>query len=1087
MTELINQQLSLQSQILRYWKAVELFNTQTISSKDSPKLTSTTVLPWNKETSEQMRTLQGKDKPTNGEPVKRYTIYCGIYEVKAVQQLLEEKIGFDDDAEYQKPPTGQTCVCSFEVTDEGRPLFDSFTLSSCAWAVGQTLNTSHDEAEWLEGYENMEGAEKLRFSTMFSVKADDTAGQSLSAQGKNIGRVLAFSDIEFCTRSMIGRLGIQNFIPEIIIRIRTKEIKKQREYEVDEQDFINSFFLNDLDSIAKKIEADNQNAIGKALKTYLASEVEINTFQRQDIRQKENIQTVFKLLMPRIFPSGRWASAVEQPLVLSQQIAVNAALQQLSSDAGIFPINGPPGTGKTTLLRDIIAGIVVERAKKLATLQNPADAFAPSNTLTSVSNTQYLVECLKPEFTGYEIVVASSNNGAVENITREIPALEAIDPSWYEYGDYFREFATNLLGEDSWSLTAAWLGKRENRKNFQDYFLWDNNKKKTQGFLSYLKTIAYGNRATYNSLSEDTDRSNNTTPPRESGNNNTESVISWQDAVAKFQRVCEEEQRLRQERGEIFDAYKKMIQLENEININRNDYAVKVQTRQSVLHQVHDAEKTLTKAEEGLQVARNTEIHHHHLRPGFWQCIISFGKDYRQWKQRGEILAKQTAEAEQQFNFAKLGVQEQRNTLQAIEQELDALDAAYQDLRKKLDNVNEILSKAEIMLGSSFPTRSLWNKELWDEKQSERELSSPWADKVWNEARTKVFLEALQLHKAFIQANAGIIEQNLSALSRILAGEFPSKSSLNIVLVAWQTLFFVVPVISTTFASFDRLFKGLGKESLGWLLIDEAGQATPQAAVGALWRSQRAIIVGDPLQLEPVINVPKSVQSILRRHYKVQEAWMPAKTSTQELADRTNRLGTILPSVDRTGYNTELWVGLPLRVHRRCEEPMFSISNKIAYNGLMIFGTPPRESTSIKSIWIDVSYQENINNKGHWIHEEGKKVQSVLNRLMQNGIDRKDIFIITPFRDVEDNLKQLLYEQPSNTIGTIHSFQGREADVVIFVLGGDPQKPGAKDWASKRPNLVNVAVSRAKRHCIIVGNKKTWEVYPNFSECAKHF
>ncbi|WP_230371727.1 AAA domain-containing protein [Paludibacterium denitrificans] len=74
----------------------------------------------------------------------------------------------------------------------------------------------------------------------------------------------------------------------------------------------------------------------------------------------------------------------------------------------------------------------------------------------------------------------------------------------------------------------------------------------------------------------------------------------------------------------------------------------------------------------------------------------------------------------------------------------------------------------------------------------------------------------------------------------------------------WDALFFVVPVVSTTLASFDRLFVGMGKNSLGWLLIDEAGQATPQSAAGAIWRSQRAVIVGDPLQIEPVFTVPRS-------------------------------------------------------------------------------------------------------------------------------------------------------------------------------------------------------------------------------------
>jgi hypothetical protein len=86
----------------------------------------------------------------------------------------------------------------------------------------------------------------------------------------------------------------------------------------------------------------------------------------------------------------------------------------------------------------------------------------------------------------------------------------------------------------------------------------------------------------------------------------------------------------------------------------------------------------------------------------------------------------------------------------------------------------------------------------------------------------------------------------------------------------------VVPVISTTFASCGRMFGALGAESLGWLLVDEAGQAIPQHAAGALWRARRAVIVGDPLQLEPISPVPVEVRDRLRDLFGVDRRWLPA-------------------------------------------------------------------------------------------------------------------------------------------------------------------------------------------------------------------
>lgn len=65
----------------------------------------------------------------------------------------------------------------------------------------------------------------------------------------------------------------------------------------------------------------------------------------------------------------------------------------------------------------------------------------------------------------------------------------------------------------------------------------------------------------------------------------------------------------------------------------------------------------------------------------------------------------------------------------------------------------------------------------------------------------------------------------------------------------------LVPVLSSAFVSFARTSGSLGKGKIGWLLVDEAGQAPTQAVVGALWRAQRAVLVGDPFQLKRIINV----------------------------------------------------------------------------------------------------------------------------------------------------------------------------------------------------------------------------------------
>lgn len=166
-------------------------------------------------------------------------------------------------------------------------------------------------------------------------------------------------------------------------------------------------------------------------------------------------------------------------------------------------------------------------------------------------------------------------------------------------------------------------------------------------------------------------------------------------------------------------------------------------------------------------------------------------------------------------------------------------------------------------------------------------------------------------------------------------------------------------------------FGHLGREALGWLLVDEAGQAAPQQVVGALWRCRRAVMVGDPLQLEPVITLPIRAEQAIRNDLGVDVQWSTTRSSVQRLADRQTALGTWLPDADE-----KAWVGVPLTVHRRCDQPMFDIVNTVVYDGLMIDGTGTTAGEAFQaayptlpnSKWIDVT-SDNANS--HWIPTKG--------------------------------------------------------------------------------------------------------------------
>ncbi len=148
--------------------------------------------------------------------------------------------------------------------------------------------------------------------------------------------------------------------------------------------------------------------------------------------------------------------------------------------------------------------------------------------------------------------------------------------------------------------------------------------------------------------------------------------------------------------------------------------------------------------------------------------------------------------------------------------------------------------------------------------------------------------------------------------------------------------------------------------------------------------------------------------------------YSPHRTSVQRLADNANLYGSTLSN----GEDTPVWVGSPLRVHRRCIEPMFSWSNHIAYDGKMVFGLESREKPNGRPIVCD----------SVWIDIKGKT------RRRQ--------------------------EVPEQT--------------QFMVLGADKEHAGAAVWASSKPNILNVALTRAKRRFYLVGDRQLWGAMGSF-------
>jgi very-short-patch-repair endonuclease len=252
------------------------------------------------------------------------------------------------------------------------------------------------------------------------------------------------------------------------------------------------------------------------------------------------------------------------------------------------------------------------------------------------------------------------------------------------------------------------------------------------------------------------------------------------------------------------------------------------------------------------------------------------------------------------------------------------------------------------------------------------------------------------------------------------------------------------------------------------VVIDEASQCGVAEVLPLAYRAKRVVIVGDPNQLTPVVTLaPRDVAALAAS----------VGASQDDLRTRAVSYGqdsAFTAFARRAGQPPFL-----LDEHYRCHPDIAAYVNDTFYGGSL-------------RVLTDVTQQDGAVRGLHWVQVAGcteaaprsgavnrAEADAIVHWILNHPDEPGSIGVVTPFAAqaalIEHRLRQALGEERWTarevTVGTAHRFQGGERDVVLFspVLA-EGARPGTARWVEEQRNLVNVAVSRARRTLIVVGD-----------------
>lgn len=303
--------------------------------------------------------------------------------------------------------------------------------------------------------------------------------------------------------------------------------------------------------------------------------------------------------------------------------------------------------------------------------------------------------------------------------------------------------------------------------------------------------------------------------------------------------------------------------------------------------------------------------------------------------------------------------------------------------------------------------------------------------------------EDLHRQYANLLSSLDFNEKNVDKLKKAIISDIINKADL----------------IATTAVSSCHYF--LDDVDFDVMIMDEATQVASFMSLLPLLKCKKFILVGDNRQLQPIEEEDISKEMNLSIFNRLLEVYPTASTflSTQ------HRMHKSIAQIAN-----ELFYEGKLRTSEKVAERILNLKAD----------KPPFLNPKIPVVFIDTSkveYYEDEVGSGCSNTKEAKYVAYVVSLFIKKGIKTVDIGVVTPYVKQKILIEEFLRDIKIKNVevNTVHKFQGREKDIIIMSFSRSKKYsvPQYKLRFIENETLVNVAITRAKKKLILVGNSGT--------------